>query len=192
MRSITVWTLFVGLVATACPAWSQEPPKTALPASPGSPLVAYQRTVYDGVKGVLLRSAEKMPEESYGFRPVDSVRTFGQILGHVAASQYFFCSTALGEKSPAPKADPTKTSKADAVQGLKAAFAYCDAAWGRLDGASANEVVKLMGADAPRLGVLSVNSLHSVEHYGNLVTYMRMNGLVPPTSEPEFQPGAKK
>lgn len=192
MRSIKGWTLFVCLLATAGAAWSQEPPKAALPASPGNPLIAYQRTVYEGVKGILLRSAEKMPEESYGFRPVDSVRTFGQILGHVAASQYFFCSTALGEKSPAPKADATKASKADVAAGLKAAFAYCDGAWNRIDDASANQMVKLMGADAPRLGVLSVNSLHSVEHYGSLVTYMRMKGLVPPTSEPEFQPGAKK
>jgi hypothetical protein len=58
--------------------------------------------------------------------------------------------------------------------------------------ASAVQMVKLFGSDAPKLGVLTVNSLHSVEHYGNLVTYMRLKNIVPPTSEPGFQPQPKK
>jgi hypothetical protein len=58
--------------------------------------------------------------------------------------------------------------------------------------ASATEMMKSMGRDTPKLGALTTNSLHTVEHYGNLVTYMRMKNVVPPTSDPDFDPLAKK
>jgi uncharacterized damage-inducible protein DinB len=138
------------------------------------------------VKTILLRSAETMPEENYSFKPTDAVRSFGQIVGHVADSQYTFCSVVLGEKRPALKIEPTKTSKADLIAALKDAFAYCDKAYDGMTDAAAAEMVKLMGGDSPRLGALTTNSLHTIEHYGNLVTYLRMKNIVPPTSEPAF------
>lgn len=162
----------------------QNPPAAAAP--PANPLSAHQKAIYRGVKAVLLRSAEKMPEESYGFKPTDSVRSFGQIVGHAAESQYAFCSRALGEKSPAPKIEQTKTSKADLVAALKEAFAYCDKAYDGMTDASATETIQFMGGDAPKIAALNVNSLHSIEHYGNLVVYLRMKNLVPPSSEPGF------
>jgi hypothetical protein len=58
--------------------------------------------------------------------------------------------------------------------------------------ASGTQMVKLMGTDTPKMGALAVNSTHSVEHYGNLVTYMRMKNIVPPTSEPEFMQQLRK
>lgn len=152
-----------------------------------NPMIGYTRFVYGGMKAILLRSAEKMPEESYGFKPTEAVRSFGQIIGHVGDSQYIFCSLALGEKNPNPKIERTKTSKADLIAALKDAFAYCDRAYDSLTEASATQMVKLDG-DTPRLGVLTVNILHSVEHYGNLVTYLRLKNIVPPTSEPGFRP----
>jgi len=90
------------------------------------------------------------------------------------------------------RAAETKTSKAELVAALKEAFAYCDRAYGALTEATAIRTVPLFGGETPKLGELGVNSLHSVEHYGNLVTYMRMKGIVPPTSEPAFQPEVKK
>src|SRR5512146_3343948 len=63
-------------------------------------LSADNKTIYAGVKSILLRSAEKMPEETYSFKPTDAVRSYGQILGHVADAQYLFCSSVLGEKNP--------------------------------------------------------------------------------------------
>jgi len=104
----------------------------------------------------------------------------------VADSQYMFCSAVLGEKSPAPKVEQTKTSKADLIAAIKEACAYCDKAYDSLTDASATGMVKFGGRDMPKLGVLTVNIIHSMEHYGNLVTYMRMKGIVPPTSEPGF------
>ena len=65
------------------------------------PLNAFNVRAYGYLKDVLLRSAEKMPEENYNFKPTEAVRSFGQILGHVADSQYMFCSMVLGEKNPA-------------------------------------------------------------------------------------------
>jgi len=155
-------------------------------AAQNNPLSAFNKHVYGGVKAILLRSAEKMPEENYAFKPTDGVRSYGQIIGHVADAQYLFCSTVLGEKNPAPKIEQTKTSKADFIGALKDAFAYCDRAYDGLTDASATQMVTFFGGDTPKLGVLNTNAMHSIEHYGNLVTYMRMKNIVPPTSEPGF------
>jgi uncharacterized damage-inducible protein DinB len=160
--------------------------------SPQNPLSAFNKGVYGGVKNILLRSAEKMPEENYSFKPTDAVRSFGQILGHVADAQYRFCSIALEEKDPAPKIEQTKTSKAGLIAALKDAFAYCDKAYDGMTDASATQMVTLFGGETPKLGVLTVNNVHTIEHYGNLVTYLRIKNIVPPTSEPGFMAQPKK
>jgi uncharacterized damage-inducible protein DinB len=184
--------LRICLFAPAAVALAQGNPPPTVVASSSNPLSAHNKVIYGGLKGLLLRSAEKMPEENYGFKPTDAVRTYGQIIGHVADSQYAFCSKVLGEKNPAPKIEETRTSKADLVAGLKDAFAYCDKAYDGMTDASAGQVVKLFGQDAPRLGVLNVNNAHGAEHYGNLVTYMRMKNIVPPSSDPATSPQGKK
>src|SRR5437870_13208581 len=89
-----------------------------------NPLSANNKFIYGAVKQILLRSAEKVPEENYNFKPTDAVRSFGQIVGHVADAQYLFCSIELSEKNPAPKIEQSKTSKADLIAALKDAFAY--------------------------------------------------------------------
>ena len=144
------------------------------------------------MKDILLRSAEKVPEENYSFKPTDAVRSFGQIIGHLADAQYLFCSIELGEKNPAPKIEETKASKGDLIVALKDAFAYCDKAYDGMTDVSAAEMVKLFTNDAPKLAVLTVNNMHNMEHYGNLVTYMRLKNIVPPSSEPAAQPQPKK
>jgi uncharacterized damage-inducible protein DinB len=159
----------------------------ALPLSsqdkPSNPFSAINKRGYERTKGILLRSAEKMPEENYNFKPVDSVRSYGQIVGHLADAQYLFCSAASGEKNPDLKIEKTKTSKEDLVAALKEGFAYCDKVYDAATDAGATETVKFFGNDVPKHGILSVNIGHNMEHYGNLVTYMRIKGIVPPTSE---------
>jgi uncharacterized damage-inducible protein DinB len=193
--------LVIFLLASAHAALSQESPKPAAPQtqppatqSQANPLSEHNRFAYGIMKLVLLRSAEKMPEENYGFRPTEAVRTYGQIVGHLADAQYAFCSAALGEKNPALelRIEKNKTTKADLINALKDAFAYCDRAYDSLTDAQATQAVKLMGMDTPKLIALMGNSMHSAEHYGNLVTYMRMKNIVPPTSEPGFMPQPKK
>lgn len=184
-------TLLICLLAPAAVALAQDHPPTAAVASPENPLSANTKHVYAAIKRILLRSAEKMPEENYGFKPTEAVRSYGQILGHVADSQYAFCSIVLGEKDPEPKIEKTRTSKADLTTALKDAFAYCDRAYDGMTDASATQRVKLMGGDTPKLGALTVNNIHTVEHYGNLVTYLRLKNVIPPTSEPGFMPQPK-
>jgi uncharacterized damage-inducible protein DinB len=157
-----------------------------------NPLSTWTKGTYGKVTSILLRSAEKVPEENYSFKPTDAVRSFGQIVGHIADAQYTFCSIVLGEKNPALKIEETKTSKADLIAALKDAFAYCDKAYGSVTDASGTQMVKLFGKDTPKLSVLTVNQMHNMEHYGNLVTYMRLKNIVPPTSEPGFMPQPKK
>jgi len=176
--------LVLCLMVPAGIALAQDKPAQEKPAvSPENPLTTWNKIAYTRVKGIVVRSADKMPEENYSFKPVDTVRSYGQIVGHLADAQYLFCSLALGEKAPGLDIEHTKTSKADLVAALNTAFAYCDKAYDSMTDASAAQTIKLFGNDAPRMSALIVNNMHNMEHYGNLVTYMRMKGIVPPSSE---------
>lgn len=163
----------------------------AVASAQDNPYSAWTRVAYGYVKAILVRTAEKMPEENYAFRPTDAVRSFGEVVGHVADSEYMFCSLALGEKNPAPKIEPAKASKAELIAALKGALAYCDKAYDAMTDASGTQMVKFLGKDMPKLSALTANNMHALEHYGNLVTYMRLKNFVPPTSEPGFLPQAK-
>lgn len=157
-----------------------------------NPFSTINKRSYERTKGILLRSAEKMPEENYSFKPVDSVRSYGQIIGHLADAQYLFCSTASGDKNPDLKIEKTKTSKADLTAALKEGFAYCDKVYDSMTDAAGTQMVKFFGNDLPKFAVLNVNVGHNMEHYGNLVTYMRIKGVVPPSSEQQAAPPAPK
>jgi uncharacterized damage-inducible protein DinB len=133
-------------------------------------------------------SAKVMPEAKLGFKPVESVRSFGEILAHVAGANYIFCAAARGEKSPHSEDAFEKTAKTRAaiVKALDDSFAYCDAAYKALDDRKAGDMVAApFGSGKSALAaVLMGNNGHLQEHYGNLVTYLRINGLVPPSSAP--------
>jgi uncharacterized damage-inducible protein DinB len=152
--------------------------------STADPLSTGIKGVYNISKNNVVRAAAKMPEENYAFKPTPEVRSFGQVIGHVADAQYLFCSAAIGETNPSPGIEKSKTTKADLVQALNDAFAYCDKAYNGMTDAHAVEMAKFFGQEQPRLVILAFNSAHNMEHYGNLVTYMRIKGLVPPSSEP--------
>ena len=148
-----------------------------------NPFSTFNKFAYARLKGILVASAEKMPEENYSFKPTDAVRSYGQIVGHLADAQYTFCSTALGEKNPGLNIEKSKSSKAELVAALKEAVGYCDKAYDGMTDASGSEMIKFFNMDMPKLGVLNFNNMHDMEHYGNLVTYMRLKNIVPPTSE---------
>jgi uncharacterized damage-inducible protein DinB len=174
------------LCLLAVTAFSQEK------ASSDNPFSAMNKRGYERTKGILLRSAEKMPEENYSFKPVDTVRNYGQIIGHLADAQYLFCSIASGEKNPGLNIEKTKTSKTDLVAALKESFAYCDKVYDSMTDTAATQTAKFFGNDMPKHAVLSLNIGHNMEHYGNLVTYMRIKGIVPPTSEQQGAMPAQK
>lgn len=141
------------------------------------------QALHGQTKQAIVGAAEKMSAEDYSFAPATGIRTFGQLVGHVADAQYAFCSAASGEVNPGLGIEKSKTTKADLVSALKDAMAFCDKAYASTTDANAAQVVKFFGGERTRLNVLSFNSMHNYEHYGNMVTYMRIKGLVPPTSE---------
>jgi uncharacterized damage-inducible protein DinB len=148
------------------------------------PVMAATVPEYERVKEYLLQSAEQMPEEHYAFKPTPAVRSFGQLVGHVAGTQYVFCAAARNEPNPQPEDfEKTRTAKAGLVAALRASFEYCDFAFKMTD-AQATATVKIpnWGERAP-LSILVLNIAHDNEHYGNVVTYFRLKGLVPPSSQ---------
>jgi uncharacterized damage-inducible protein DinB len=158
--------------------------QTAPATPPAQPLSATLKSMWDGLKLNLVQSAEKMPEADYGFQPTPEVMTFGQLVAHVANSSYSYCARGKGEDNP-NKEDfqKTRTSKADIVKALNDAAAYCDGVYGGMTDAAAMELVKAGQNLVPKARYLITNISHDNEHYGNLVTYMRIKGLVPPSTE---------
>jgi uncharacterized damage-inducible protein DinB len=153
-----------------------------------NPLRAGAQRTYGIVKGYITRAAEKMPEEHYAFKPTKDVRSFGQLIGHIADASYGFCGAVAGEKPPmggfeAPIEKGT-TTKADLQKALAAAFAYCDKIYEATTDNTATAMVKGFWGEMPKISVLDFNTAHNFEHYGNIVTYMRLKDIVPPSSEP--------
>ncbi len=140
------------------------------------------KPLYEQFRGWLIASAEQMPEEQYSFQPTPEVRTFGMIIGHVANASYMFCSGARGEDNPNSADFEELASKAHLVEELKKAFAFCDGAYEMAE-SKAMEETTFFGQQNTRLWVLNFNATHNAEHYGNIVTYMRINGLTPPSSQ---------
>ena len=145
------------------------------------------RANWQGARTNIRESAEQMPEADYAFRPVDSVRTFGQMLAHIAGANYVFCSAAKGEAPPHEEDafEKTATTKAAIVKALDESLAYCDTAFTALTDTTAGESVPMPFGrpKAARVGALAGNTGHLNELYGNLVTYFRIKGMVPPSSK---------
>ena len=146
--------------------------------------VSNEKGYFDYVAHLVIAAAEKMPEENYSFKPTPEVRSYGQIVAHIADAQRMFCSMIAGQKpSMSESTEKTKTSKADLVQALKDSKDSCDKAYTGLTDAQAAEVLSLEGQKMTKLTTMSINTGHTEEHYGNMVTYLRIKGLVPPSSE---------
>ena len=160
-------------------------------APPANPITASERGFYSFVSGAVVAAAQKMPEENYSFKPTPEVRSFGQLVGHVADASYMFCSQALGEANPGKDIEKTKTSKAALVAALKDGVAYCNKAFDGMTDAQGSQMVKLFNFDIAKLTLFSINTAHADEHYGNMVTYLRLKGIVPPTSENPSGPAPK-
>ena len=158
-------------------------PALAQGASAPAPAANSARPAYEAAKGFIVRAAEQVPEATYAFKATADVRTFGQLLGHVANANYMICAVALGEQSPnRENIEQARTTKAALVEALKASFTYCDRAYAMPDAQLIAQQANLFGQQMSRLGVLAFNAAHDYEHYGNIVTYMRLNGMTPPSS----------
>lgn len=131
----------------------------------------------------VLKTAEQLPDSLLAYRPTALVRSFGELFGHVAGAEYMFCAAVLGEPPRAEDAvEKAAKTKGALIQALKDAGTYCERAYVITDAASLG-MTKLFGSDRSKLDVLVLNATHDWEHYGNLVTYLRLKGLVPPSSQ---------
>jgi uncharacterized damage-inducible protein DinB len=176
MRSIPL--LFLTALLGAAPSHS------VTPVAPPS-VLAGDREVWRMVMGYVTAAAEQVPDSSYSYRPTPTVRTFGQLVAHIAGSQDMFCALALGdEASASDHIEKTTTGKAALVAALKASIEHCQRAYAMTDADAMKRTVKVFAGERSALWALLYNTVHDDEHYGNIVTYMRMLGMVPPSSQP--------
>jgi uncharacterized damage-inducible protein DinB len=172
-------TMLFALSVCACQTYAQAPASVPVP----NPITSGNKAIYSMIFSDVLKSAEQVSEADYSFKPTPDVRSFGALIGHIADAQYEFCGPVLADGTKSPGVEKTKTSKADLIQALKDSFAYCGKAYEGMTDVKGTEIIGFAGFKTPKLVMLSFNTAHMDEHYGNLVTYMRMKGMVPPTSQ---------
>ena len=173
--------LVLSVLAVPSIALAQE---AAKPAPPPLTASAGLKQLYTTVKGYVIAAAEAMPEEHYAFKPTPEVRSFGELLGHMANANYNFCAAPQKTANPnKANIEKTATTKAALVAAVKESFAFCDSAYDVTD-AGLTEMVKAGQRQVGAAYPLTFNVAHTFEHYGNIVTYMRLKGLVPPSSAP--------
>ena len=157
-------------------------------------MAAATKQSYNQLKTLLTRAADAMPEDGYSFQPTAPERNFGGWVAHVADSQMNTCSSATGERKNINAA--SKTSKADLVAALKESFDACDAAFEALTDANVNDPIQGFRGPQPRLTTLFGMLSHDNECYGSMAVYLRLKGIVPPSSDRSGMPrggrGGKK
>jgi uncharacterized damage-inducible protein DinB len=152
-----------------------------LPGAANAQGVAAVKPLYDDVKDNITKSAEMMPAANYTYKPTPKVRSYGQMIGHIANANYMLCSTAKGEKNPNVQDFEKNTRKTDLVKAVKDAFAYCDGLYNMAD-ADLSASAEMFGMKMSRLSWTLMNVTHDNLHYGNLITYLRLKGMTPPSS----------
>ena len=150
-------------------------------AQTSAPIIAEMKQFYTIRRGDLLKAADRMPAAAYDFRPTPEVRTFAQLLAHIIDTQMSFCSAVKGE--PRKLNASSKTTKADLVAALKVSFDECDSAFDAMTDSSAAQMLQAGNSERSKLGTLLYATLHDNEEYGYLSMYLRLKGLVPPSTD---------
>ena len=155
---------------------------TVLFAQGGPPTITGEvKQNYTRTKDLIMRSAVKMPEEGYSLKATPDTRTYAQVIGHISEAQAMICGGITGQQV---KVDTTKTSKGDVIAELQKSFTVCDKAYDQLNDANAAQVGGQGFMGGTMVGRLYGNVIHDNEMYGTIVIYLRMKGIVPPSSEP--------
>ena len=157
-------------------------PSAAL-AQSANPLTANAKLQFGALTGFVVRSAEKVPEDLYSFRATPEVRSMAELFGHVADAMFAMCATAAGSKPPRTGIEKAVTAKPALVAALKEGVTYCNTVYDGMTDQKGLETVPFYFGPTPRVSVLYFVVTHTYEHYGNLVTYMRLKNIVPPSSE---------
>ena len=175
-------------IAAAMLAVAVLPLASQAPAQPRPPQTfpTYLQGQYATLKRNIHGSVDKMPAEHFAFKPVPEVMSYAEMLTHIVETQYGYCSTVKGDGYPGATLNFKVTDKAAVGQLVKDSFAYCDDALAAVTNENALEM--LTRGSAPnqrqlaRVNQLTQLIVHGNQHYGNLVTYMRINGITPPSS----------
>ena len=175
IRSIALVVVPVGMVVLASLANAQQGMPNPTMAS--NPLTTTLSIFRSNMQDKIMKSAAEMPESKYSYRPTKDVRSFAEILNHVADISYILCSNVKGEANPATAT--AKGSKTEIMAYLKGSFDYCDGVYSGFTDAHLNDPADFWGAKTNKMFVLTQVGNHDALHYGNLVTYLRLNGLVP-------------
>ena len=149
-------------------------------------MASVAKSMHANIRRNLAEAAESVPAGEYGFKPTPQVRSFGELVGHVATANFFFCSQAKGEQSPSTTNYEKVTEKTALVKALNDSLAYCDAVYTATTDTNFGATVKTRAPggdrDSARGALLVFNTAHNNEHYGNLIVYMRLKGHVPPST----------
>ena len=172
---VAVGTVSVAILASLANA--QISPNLPNPSTAPNPLTATLSLFRSNMQDKIMKSADAMPESKYSYRPTKDVRSFAELLNHVADISYYLCSNAKGEAAPAMATG--KTSKTEIMAYLKDAFAYCDGAYSGFTDPHLNDPADFWGHKTNKMFILTQLGNHDALHYGNLVTYLRLNGLEP-------------
>jgi uncharacterized damage-inducible protein DinB len=156
---------------------AQISPDLPNPSTASNPLTATLSLFRSNMQDKIMKSAEAMPESKYNYRPTKEVRSFAQIVDHVADISYILCSNVKAEATPGTTI--AKGSKTEIIAYLKGAFAYCDGVYSGFSDAHLNDPANFFGFKTNKMFILTQVGNHDALHYGNLVTYLRLNGLEP-------------
>jgi uncharacterized damage-inducible protein DinB len=184
---MTRFCLASAALLVAAAAAHAQTPAPAAPTAPPAPqtitLSAGLKRSWDGIKRNVAEAAEKMPEANYSFKPTPDVRSFAELVGHIAESQHATCLRLGGQQIPFERGSiEKKTAKADLVKAMQDSIAACDAVYTSTDEALV-KLTKIGQNEAAPINLLWGNISHSNEHYGNMATYMRLKSIVPPSTE---------
>jgi len=176
-RSIARVVVPVGMVSVSVLASlanaQQGMPNPTMAPNPLTTISIFRSNMQDKI----MESADAMPESKYSYRPTKDVRSFAEILNHVADISYTLCSNVKGEANPATAS--AKVSKTEIIAYLKGSFGYCDGVYSGFTDAHLNDPADFWGVKTNKMFVLTQVANHDALHYGNLVTYLRLNGVVP-------------
>jgi uncharacterized damage-inducible protein DinB len=172
---VVVPAALVFVAALASSANTQQGMPNPIIAS--NPLTMTLSIFRSNMQDKIMKSAEAMPESKYSYRPTKDVRSFGEILDHIADISYTLCSNVKGEANP--MATTTKVSKTEITAYLKGSFDYCDGVYSGFADAHLNDPADFFGVKTNKMFILTQVGNHDALHYGNLVTYLRLNGFVP-------------
>lgn len=181
-RNVAFSAVFLSAAGIGLAQMAAKPDAAAAQAEKGSvqTLIDEAKASYAMQKQFITAAADAMPEADYGFKATPEVRPFGELVAHVAQVQNVACSIIAGQ-APGQPAAPA-TSKAELVAQLKASFDKCDAANASVNAGNAFDVVGKGFLHGTRVGIIEKNVAHDNEMYGTMSVYLRLKGIVPPST----------